>query len=491
MSDVFPTSDFQRRDQLRRLLGGFWTRFYADQDGVVRRLMELFAADAHDLAVRLEELEKTYSWNDCPVVRRHGWFPWIIKESDLNDAAVPRYGDAGLVYEPGSAVAYGLPYLQSWAAYNAPAGLTSALGIVDRKKNGSVFLTVDVDFYYRADDGRIWFRSDPFQDARFSPRAVFQNGVVSDRELTLWLWQADWDEETLWKLYGYMLSLRRPSTPAYANALGARLDGLLYGANKENLYRAVEAMTGTPLAVGGETVETVATDDRGLAVITDQRVYRFAAAAEPLVAAGDVLHRGDSLTDAVEFFDLSRGVTPAALQALALPASFWGGPEDVVFVNHNVPTTLRRTTDGYTVSFPLGGSQEAVDAFWAAADAKGGLADALSLGAEPSPSTVPAVINPLKFLVENVLRFHTFIVRVRTDALGEDTVQDPQAWRMLIPPHTYGFLVVEMVADGETIGPDSTADGGGFFLPIAASDSVSPSYVTDRGRLFSLDGVCG
>ena len=204
-----------------------------------------------------------------------------------------------------------------------------------------------------------------------------------------------------------------------------------------------------------------------------------------------------------------------ALDAGFLSACFWG---DLVFEDRDVP--LEVITDhpsGYTyVKFGVGGLPADVEYFFdeihsrgiarlqQAAEIcptpqiRGTLAQVLdfrkNIEFEPTPDTLPKTINPLRFLVENVLRNNIFVVRIIVSALGRNALglYNIRHLRELIPPQTAMLVVFELATDVEKIYPDNLTEHVEFFTGAAPiSDTVPDTLVDDLGATArSISGTC-
>lgn len=204
-----------------------------------------------------------------------------------------------------------------------------------------------------------------------------------------------------------------------------------------------------------------------------------------------------------------------ALDAGFLSACFWG---DLVFEDRDVP--LEVITDhpsGYTyVKFGVGGLPADVEHFFdeihtrgiarlqsanppcPPQQIRGTLAHVLDLRKnlefEPTPDTLPKTINPLRFLIENVLRNNIFVARIIVSALGRNALglYNIRHLRELIPPQTAMLVVFELATEIEKIYPDNLVEQVGFFTGAApVADSVPDSLIADLGATArSISGTC-
>lgn len=114
---------------------------------------------------------------------------------------------------------------------------------------------------------------------------------------------------------------------------------------------------------------------------------------------------------------------------------------------------------------------------------------------EPRPDNLPAEINPLRFLVENVLRNNVFVVRINVSALGQNRLglYNIRHLRQVIPPQTAMIVVFELAAkldkiNAEEYVPEALVTFTGLEPQF---DVVNETYVKDRGVLINrISGTC-
>ena len=114
---------------------------------------------------------------------------------------------------------------------------------------------------------------------------------------------------------------------------------------------------------------------------------------------------------------------------------------------------------------------------------------------EPTADNLPTEINPLRFLVENVLRNNVFVVRINVSALGQNRLglYNIRHLRQVIPPQTAMIVVFELTLksdkiDAEKYVPDTLTTFKGIEPQL---DTVDETYVKDRGVLINrISGTC-
>ena len=209
-------------------------------------------------------------------------------------------------------------------------------------------------------------------------------------------------------------------------------------------------------------------------------------------------------------------ISALALDSGFLAACFYG---DLVFENKNVPLEINTAhPSGFTfVKFGLGGLPADVEHFFNELHIRGvqfaqqppnpchpgrrqgTLAQMLDSRAQsetqPTAAHLPRTINPLKFLVENVLRNNVFVVRIFIPALGQNHLglYNIRHLRQLIPPQTAMIVVFELVVDLDTINAeDRIAEHVTKFTGMnPLKDIVPETLVRDIGATAHLiSGTC-
>lgn len=114
---------------------------------------------------------------------------------------------------------------------------------------------------------------------------------------------------------------------------------------------------------------------------------------------------------------------------------------------------------------------------------------------EPIAKNLPQEINPLRFLVENVLRNNVFVVRINVSALGQNRLglYNIRHLRQVIPPQAAMIVVFELTAKSDTINaeeyvPDALTSFKGIEPQL---DVVNETHVKDLGVLINrISGTC-
>lgn len=506
---TYPQSDLDDRGAQLGALGSFWADVYQGSD-----LAGSFANARAQLDIQaaqdFQELLDSVSRLTCPPLHTLNYVPLRLLESEKNTTIrnFPRYNS---VYAYGDNIRYGEPVSIEGFAWAAPADLARCRVIANRLTAPSVVLIEGLDFVI--EDGTVTFRADPFANP-----AVIVEDVVdadsTDREVVLWMYRADFDLKNVYFQFGYALGLPSHPSPRYRDLVNAIYDGLVLGDEADVVDRVFEAIADAPLAIAnGEIVRSVFADYRHRYVATDERLYRCGLGSTILVSVGDVLAAGQALTDAITIFDLNRGGAPEAVRALALGRGLLaeGYAQDLVFRGETTPLVVETDADGRTkVSFEIGGLPGDVEKFFDDAHTRGieggkTLAQYLDVRAnpvgEPSAASLPATVNPLEFLIDNLFRFNLIIAIVKPGSFGDDALGTHflSVLRRLIPPHRALIVLLELaVAEPPVIldGPgDDTVPGVAetwtAFISGEWTEEVDPEeFIVERVRFRSLAGRC-
>jgi hypothetical protein len=523
----YPQSDLDDRRALLGVLGTFWARTYEAVDQL-NTYTQATADSVAQTQLNLLEAVAALSRYEIPIFHTENWYPLVLKKSQLNRTAANSYkfDEVGLMFDSGAAVQFDGFANRDFFAFPAPSDFAGAGQIFDRLLFPEFALLGGTDFIVDTTNSAIIFTENPFEQATVIRRPVYSGDTLVDEEITLWAFKAKFDYQYLFRQFAYAVNIQIGSSENAKRFVNAIMTGLIVGGAADGaIDAALSAVFDVPLVKeNSETVEVITLDNHGLFIATDKNVYRFAADATPIVVVGQLLNAGDALTNAFEFIDLNRGVVPSALPALALDNGYTSGCfySDLIFENKEVPITVDvNHPSGYTyVSFPLAGFPHDVRRFFDEMHARGiesipttppecdttgankrlgTLAHILDKRTkpvgEPQADDLPATINPLKFLSENVLRNNAAVVVVRVPALGKNHLglYNIRHVRQLLPPYAALFFVYQLAGKKDKLSgvTDVTEDTTKFKGAEPLSDAVPAAYVNDRGVMVrTLSGTC-
>lgn len=523
---IYPSSDLDRAKKLLRVLGSFWSATYTAKDQL-HAFTAAIAAGVKQTTDNVDELVDSVSRHDLAVWHTENWQPLTLRKSDLNLTAANNYkfDNDSLNFNSNPPVLFDSFKRNIFYAFPVPANFVSAAQLYDRVLLPSFSLLANIDFTIDRANTAIVFTRNPFEINEIVTTPIYQNGEIVDETITLWAFKAKIDFDRVFRQFGYAIDARLKSHENAKALLNAIFDGLLAGgATDAILSAALSAIFDVPLVeTDNERVELIELDNHGLIIVTDKRVYRFAADATPVVAVGDVLRAGDRLINAFEIIRLNRGVVPAQIPALALDAGFTSGCmySDLIFENKDVPIVVDTNhPSGFTyITFPVGGFPADVRKFFDEMHARGiefleiptpegceppaartgTLAHVLDRrrnpAGEPQADDLPATINPLKFIVENVLKNNVITVIVRVTELGKNRMgmYNIRHIRQLVPPHAAIIFNYLISGQNDSISPetDLMENVGTFTAMAPAIDTVPNTLVHDRSvNVRLISGSC-
>lgn len=504
---VYPRNEYDQPSVLLELLGTFWSDTYPDQ--LVEDLMVAYALAARQTHSNMLELINACSRFDVPVYHQEQWYHLVLKESDHNTEAgtsLSVYG-SGIVYgnQPdGTQLKYGVPWFP-YSVFPLPGGLISCPFVFNRITQPSVNLVLGVDYVIDLDNEVIVFKDNPFENDLVSSRDIYVDGEVTDREVSLWLFRPRFDAADIHTQFAYPFRFELDSTQTYKDCVNSIWDGLVRGSAVQDIQGAVSAICDIPIVKGTETVEVIQKDSSYLLIVTDQNVYRFHQDATATVSVGDTVHAGDTLTDALQFFDFNRGdygnLNAISIGRGFLPAGYY---DSITFYNETADLEVDTSGIFTKISFHVGGWPGDVEKFWddfhergvAAGQTLAHLLDQrTNKTGEPTASNLPSTINPLEFLSDNVLRNNAFATRIKYNLKGPNAVslQHLRQLRRLIVPSTTMLVIAELAApDDVALLTEYVAEEQEPYLGSEpyAENMLLPSYVEEEVTLQYVDGYC-
>lgn len=451
---TFPASGYDSSNFLLGLLGSHWTNVYAGNN-LVETYAFSRAQEDYQAHLNLLETVRMLSRFDVPIFHKDNWYFLTLKLSEMNVA--PAKYDGKQNY--GDGTEYGVPVNTYVYQFPTTDNLVETKLILNRVTASSRTFVSGIDF--TINNGSISFIANPFEDSLLARR-----DVGSDTEVGLWVYRGDFDLDLIYQQFGYVLSLFLESSKSYKNLVNAIFDGLVKGTSYRELILALSAITGVPVVFDAlETVKHIQKTNNELVICTDVNVYKFPINANPIVAVGDVVYAGDCLTDSLKVYDTNSGEVPTDISAISLGLGFLPGDyvEAITFVNEDKPLIVE-TTDGITkVSFELGGLPTDIELFWQNVHERG-LAQGKTLArlldvrgpeaaTEPTAASLPDTINPMEFILGNVLRYNAVIIKISLDKINpEMALSNTLLLRKIIPPWMTIILLFELaIADDPVI----------------------------------------
>lgn len=493
-------------------LGSFWSEVYTDP-GFIQDLQGARALRVAQLYLDLLESLKLCDRSNAPVFHRERWHPVVLRRSLRNRGAkgMVRLTDEktasganllqlgvqspevypentvveigsdkasyrGMVVYPLDEASAGLKGVLTCAC-NDIAGATRVLG------SGTGFAVLDGAIAIAAEE-------DPFEGEHRDEWPKFEvlptvPGGEADEETVLWLCDAMFNRDYIYRHLGYVVALPGGSSELYKRIVNAAWNTVASGGTPLLLTSLVAAICGIPtVKEEGERVERILERDGGdIQVVTDRNVYTYPAGTRLKgdIRPGKTLKRFDTLDQTVHIYtnlhqmadyeaDFDEFMTdvptmdlPPALFRADVEGGFSVGwaEEDVLcagfFDERETRPKLR---------FPMGGSEEDDDAFWedvwaSYANSDASMADILENPPERfEAGAVCGRISPMYFFMKNLVGANTIVMTVRTDTLAEDApLYDPRFFatvRNCVPDYLRLYVIEHESVEVDVYGTDDS-----------------------------------
>lgn len=424
---IYPETTTQQPGKLLAMLGSFWSSLYGGKDLLEKILAGRGELEQQNWADFMEAMDAR-TRQKVPVFHTENWTLLTLKESKKK-------------------------IIEGEFTWDIDATLEGAEMACNRIEKPSLVLFNGLDFRIDVDEDRIVFLKDPFDNTLWSSKPLFDGSESDDSEVYVWLFKSKVDEKHIHEYWGFILGLELASSENYRDFLNVLLDAVTCGTAIEQIASAYSLLVGVPLVkTDEETVEAVISDAvSDNIVITDANVYRLPDDVTVTVDPDDELKRGDPVCDGLLIDSLNRGEIPSGLTSISLGQKFLTETfgSSLTFSDETVPLEVS-TDDGVTrVEFKIGGSAADKQKFWDTVHDRGvaegeTLADLLRVnpGGKSEASNLPATINPLQFLIENVLRCNAVVVQINTTNVPEafEDFDSDAFLRKITPP---GMAVIE------------------------------------------------
>jgi hypothetical protein len=492
---TFPTSE-QYGERLLAALGSFWYYYFGDRDKLLTHLSGVGHRRDQTYLDYLVAVA-TISRYDVPVFTTENWYLLVLKQSD-RDRVKNIYSQENLTY--GGGETYGAPQTDEFL-FPLPTddffgSLETMPTIYNRVLYPSKSWSFGADFDVDDERRLIRFREDPFLSDYVAKRDVYdESGTLVDQEIGLWVYKGQWDLDLVYKHWAFAIGLQLESSQGYKDLMNAIWDAYAFGSNMRSLQTAVSAMLGVPFVLEPvEKVEDVVDESDRKLVITDKHAYEFSDASNILVSVGDSLVAGQELSDGVTVVDFA-GNAPdyTQLSAVTLGSQYLSGGYFAALTFENVNVDLEYggvDNDGKAVvTFRIQGFPGDVDLFFekaqeiAKSEGKKTLAELLDLRdgdpqSQPLPVNLPSQINPLQFAINDIMRNHLWLIKIKTSAIDDEApgLGYLSFFRDIVPPHTSLLIFVEISPDADTMDLAETGDDEtpGVSEDVAMFDGVIP-----------------
>jgi len=391
---MYPSNQFDNVSTLMPIIGSFWSDTYGGFKFNIDYLRGACLQEQQNIN-DLQECQDTIGRITCPVAHVDDWYKLVLCQDDTEADNV----------------------------FPLPKDVLDIPALTDAILFPNTVLTRDIDYTVDPVAHKITFAVNPFNNPNLNPQS---------RQLTLWGMKVQRDRQYVFNHIGSVAGISGPSTQTYKNLANAYLDAISSATAWIDVINLISAMADIAVTrVNGEVVEEIFTDTSNLVIVTDQNVYKFVPTATAAVAIGDELMAGDPLTTGIVIHQPNRGEIPTWLTSLSIPANFFldnlTGP--LVWNNANTPLIVTENVSGFTkVEWALGGAPADITQFFNDLHARGvangnTLANYMDMRPQPQPTqpsalALPKTINPLQFLMQNVLRANTLIVKLDVTQFG-------------------------------------------------------------------------
>lgn len=420
----FPKDDLDTPSKAGSLVGGYWIEVYEGKDQITdlvtsRNTLWQQARDSW------EEVYRTKSRHLIDPLSRKNWLYFTILKSKgttlkNNYGGGRSYGDSTFVY--GKSIGF---------VWDLPEGVSEVSQIYNRISDPSLSYVEGLDFHIDKKLKKIVFNEDPFEKEGFAKTVVNNRDGTSDIQVSMWMFNPKIDKGSIQAIYGEPLGVIGPSTLGYKNFINDIYDSMLQGMSAGKLGHMLGAALDLPVAEGEEVVELVHTSVRKV-IVTNKNVYFVPSAANPVVSLDDKTIPGQSLSDALSINELKRNCDISNISAINLSKGFISNKfmYDLGFVNKNVELYVKEVIDGKTeASFYVGGHPLDVESFWELvnlnSEAYGktlaeGLDKRVEKVGQPVKQDLPAYINPLRFLVDEMIPGGFTLVTIKVEPITSE-----------------------------------------------------------------------
>lgn len=417
---TYPKTDLDKSETVRSLLGGYWNEIYEGKNQVTD-IVDARTGLWKDSLEAWEEAERSKNRFTISPVKTKSWIYFRLLKSK-GVATQSSFGGGGSY--GGSSINFGTT---SGPAWYLPDGVKGVSQIYNRISSPSASFFEGVDYSINTLTGQIVFNKDPFVNPKFAVRDITLGGF-NDQEMALWLYRPKVDQRSVQQIFGLPVGLDGESDEYYRGLVNSVYDSLILGMSKGRMAHLFGYALQSPVCGKDEIVERVHESVRKV-VITDKTVYQLPHKSSPAVQLGDKLIAGTPISDAISIRELRRGSSLEGITALSVTKGIISNSftYDLSFTNESLPTTVRKINGVTDFRFKVGGHPFDVDHFWDEVHLRGlakektlahGLDQRSEKVGEPDAESLPKSINPLRFLVDEILPGGLTVVTIKVDGIG-------------------------------------------------------------------------
>lgn len=488
----YETTEASRNYVLSRLLGDFWVSIYDSADQINH--LNQTRGELFDQQFRyFRQIQTLVSRHQSQVFREREWVVHPIRRSEAEFSYrsfdLTRFFFNGL--NAGDYDQFGDSLI-----WRLPEGVVDVQTISDRIQSPELILLQGLDFQIlrQGPQAFVQFFRDPFEQG-FSVQEL-----DGDQLLDLWLNSVAYDEQWIFRHWGYVLGIYSQSSESFKQLINAIFDCLTNGSSHQNLLRLLEGATGTRTAVKQETVEQVIQFGPSLAIITGSESYVFPSSCRSLVQVGDTVVPGQCLADSFRIYPLNRGQVPDNLTLLAVSPSLIQVPvtSELVFPNEEQPWQGVVDEKGrLKLFFSIGGNDQDREAFFEEMHQRGldrdeTLAEILDPRPEGQTSPVrldnlPGMVNPARFVIQNCLRYNAVFVDLKTGLVDASVARlIESALRHIICPES--LILIREILDQLT--SESTLGEAELIDPIENQPTLNSQMLLGADLIQAPTGGC-
>ena len=472
--------DFLGSDQVfYNLYGSFW-RLFLEDASVVQDLAQATSLLTAQLERRSTESDLLIGFQSAQNYRLRFWKPLIFRESELDNTTNVVSWGSGHVW--GDGLLWG-QVQQDAATFAIPTEIKVIGFMTNDLAKPTHTLAPGVDYVLDADNAKLTFRFNPFDNPNIEVRDVFEGGAQVDREVVIWAISVGEHDGSVYDRHGAILQLLDAGESTYAAATSIAYETLLQGPSDGAIVRGLHAVAGLRVAEGDETVLVIdSVSQSTLLIITDKNVYRFHIDAIPTVVVGDVLEEGDVLTDTVIVESLG-GNNPdlSAIPALVLNQDTANVTGPIGLANEEVAITNVVFSGVLDIEFPVQGTYADVSRFWFDIHTRG-IANGRTLRdiVLEWKGTLNTTINPTELIAGHLLDNNAVIIALKPEHFllrGSMGAKLSAVVARYLPPRMLALQYMFLTPTVDTYIPDGAADEVALYGAIDTIDTAGAGLV--------------
>ena len=489
---VYPKNDLDKIEKMVSILGGYWSESYEGRDQI-RDIVSSRSKLWQQALISWEEAVKSRSRKDITSYSTSIWVRVVLDKSKgasvLNDyKGKSKYGNT--------------PYIKygeiSGASWDLPIGVVGVSQIYNRVSEPSASLFETIDYNIDRRSNRIVFKINPFNNAKFPRELITNNDGTVDEQLTMWFHMAKIDKKAVQRFYGVPIGIDGESGDSYKDLVNQVYDCLIEGPSSYKISKVIGDSIECPISKNTETVIDISEGSRTI-IVTDKEVYYAPEGAESTVTLGQTIAPGISLSDALSIKEIRRGVNLDNLPSLTIGAGLVDNSilGNLSFVNDNVPVDTVKVGSRVNVTFKIGGHPFDVDQFWKLVrknedKKKISLAHILSktpAGKEVDEVTLPRQINPLRFLVDELMPRGVNLITIKAGRLLK-SIPRLDAVLEVCPLNSFLFFIFEtplVIDDSLEVVSESEV---GYTAANTISSDQSISNLDSKVTIKSISSQC-